>query len=96
MRVKRTRLRRGRLDQRLMSDKNRSSFLLWTGFARSCECVPERPAIDVGREVTYRELDQRAKRLAATLQSEVVNDGVPLTAVFAFGRKQHMRRYWGH
>ena len=66
-----------------MSDKNRSSFLLWTGFARSCECVPERPAIDVGREVTYRELDQRAKRLAATLQSEVVNDGVPLTAVFA-------------
>ena len=67
-----------------MSDKNRSSFLLWTGFARSCECVPERPAIDVGREVTYRELDQRAKRLAATLQSEVVNDGVLLTAVFAY------------
>ena len=61
-----------------------SHFFLWTGFARSCERVPERPAIDVGREVTYRELDQQAKRLAATLQSEVVNDGVPLTAVFAY------------
>ena len=34
--------------------------------------------------MTYRELDQRAKRLAATLQSEVVNDGIPLTAVFAY------------
>ena len=67
-----------------MIDKPMSSSLLWTGFARSCECVPERPAIDVGREVTYREFDQRAKRLAATLQSEVVKDGVPLMAVFGY------------
>ena len=78
-----------------MSDKNRSSFLLWTGFARSCECVPERPAIHVGREVTYRELDQRAKRLAATLQSEVVNDRKSRSRLYSHtGRKQHMRRYW--
>ena len=58
--------------------------------------IPDRPAINVGHEVTYRELGERAKCLAAALQSEMTTGGGPLTAVFAYGRKQHMRRYSEH
>jgi amino acid adenylation domain-containing protein len=44
---------------------------------------PTRGAIDVGgREVTYEQLANRAKRLAATLQVTAISDAVPLTAVF--------------
>ena len=59
--------------------------LVWTGFLRSCEKFPDRGAIDVaGHEVTYEQLAQRAKRLAATIQGEVAPGGVPRTAVFVY------------
>src|SRR5881227_2292085 len=58
---------------------------LWNEFIRSCEQFPERPAIDVGHEVSYQELAQRAKRIAATIQIEEAAAGtVPLTAVFGY------------
>ena len=56
---------------------------LWNRFIRSCEQFPERPAIDVGREVTYREMAARAERVAATIQGSVGTGELPLTAVFA-------------
>jgi amino acid adenylation domain-containing protein len=44
-----------------------------------------RGAIDVGgHEVTYQELGDRAKRLAATLQASAMPGAVPLTAVFVY------------
>ncbi len=58
---------------------------LWNGFFRSSTRFPHRPALDVaGREVTYQELADRAIRLAATIQADVPDGGVPLTAVFAY------------
>src|SRR5438045_1116932 len=58
---------------------------LWNEFIRSCEQFPERPAIDVGHEVSYQELAQQAKRIAATIQIEEAAAGtVPLTAVFGY------------
>jgi len=58
---------------------------LWSGFIKSADRVPERPAIDANGEVSYAELAERAKRLAATIQHELrVTEGVPLTAVFAY------------
>ena len=63
----------------------KDSRLLWTGFVRSSEQFPDRSAISVaGREVTYAELGQQTKRLAATLQRELPKGGVPLTAVLAY------------
>ena len=50
----------------------------------ACERFSERPAIDVGREVTYQELGQRAKQTAATIQRACADGAVPLTAVFAY------------
>src|SRR5437588_11759174 len=62
-----------------------SGRLLWRGFVRSCQEFPERGAISVaGHEVTYVELGERAKSLAATLQRELTEGAVPLTAVFAY------------
>jgi len=55
-----------------------------TGFVKSCKRFPERPAIDVGHEVTYHELAERAKRIAATIQARPPARAVPLTAVFAY------------
>src|ERR1051325_2485095 len=60
-----------------------SESQLWNGFIRSCAQFPESPAIDVGREVTYREMATRAKRVAATIQGSVGTGELPLTAVFA-------------
>jgi amino acid adenylation domain-containing protein len=57
---------------------------LWNGFIRSCKLFPDRAAIDAGQEVTYGELAQRAKRIAATIQTGISNSDVPLTAVFAY------------
>jgi len=58
--------------------------LLWMGFLRSCEQFPLQGAINVaGHEMTYGELAQRAKSLAATLQKELSLEGISLTAVFA-------------
>jgi acyl-CoA synthetase (AMP-forming)/AMP-acid ligase II len=67
-----------------MSNPTNSHRLLWAGFLRSAGRFPTRRAIDIGgREVTYQQLADRAKRLAATLQA-TSNGGVPLTAVFAY------------
>ena len=68
-----------------MSNVTNSHRLLWAGFLRSPERFPTRGAIDVGgSEVSYEQLADRAKRLAATLQATSANDAVPLTAVFAY------------
>src|SRR2546423_379072 len=57
---------------------------LWHGFNESSKKFPDRPAIDVTREVTYLELADRAKRLASTIQKRQPGNAVPLTAVFAY------------
>jgi amino acid adenylation domain-containing protein len=68
-----------------MSGTTDSHRLLWAGFLRSCERFPTRGAIDVGgRELTYQQLANRAKRLAAKLQATAMPGAVPLTAVFAY------------
>jgi amino acid adenylation domain-containing protein len=67
-----------------MIETAKSQRQLWTGFIGSCERFPERPAIDVGHEVTYQELAQRAKRIAATIQAGLTSRDVPLTAVLAY------------
>ncbi len=55
-----------------------------SGFLRSSELFPDRPAVEVaGSILTYRELRTRAASLAATLQRRTPPDGPPLTAVFA-------------
>ena len=42
---------------------------LWTGFARSAEMFPDRPAVIAeGKTLTYKELCERACRIAATIQ----------------------------
>src|SRR6266542_915557 len=72
--------------------------LLWAGFLRSYERFPTRGAIDVGgREVTYQQLADRAKRLAATLQASAVPGAlmaghgyVPLNRTFPVDRTRLM------
>jgi amino acid adenylation domain-containing protein len=61
--------------------------LLQSGFLRSSEQHPERPALEVGGErLTYAELHERAARIAATLAARAPDEGddAPLTAVFAY------------
>ena len=68
-----------------MSDTTNLHRLLWTGFLRSCQKYPAHGAIDVaGREVTYEQLANRLKPLAATPQVGLVPGAVPLTAVFVY------------
>lgn len=61
--------------------------LLHSGFLRSAAEHPDRPALEVGGgPLTYAELNERATRIAATLQArapEAAGDP-PLTAVFAY------------
>jgi amino acid adenylation domain-containing protein len=59
---------------------------LWDGFLRSAEHHPERPALQVqGRTLTYAELDESARRIAATLRARAADDAEqPRTAVFAY------------
>src|SRR6266480_3481033 len=67
-----------------MSDTGKRQ-LVWTQFLRSCEKFPNRPAVEVaGSGLSYKELDQRAKSFAATIQANANPRGVPLTAVFAY------------
>src|ERR1700757_3029118 len=57
---------------------------LGSGFLRSSELFPDRPALEVGGVVlSYRELRKKATSLAATLMRNTFSDGPPLTAVFA-------------
>lgn len=68
-----------------MTHKTDSQDLLWTGFLGSSAEFPTRVAIDIGgNQVTYSQLADHAKRLAATLQANVAADAVPLTAVFVY------------
>ena len=58
--------------------------LVWTEFLRSCGKFPNRPAVEVaGSGLSYKQLDQRAKSFAATIQENANPGEVPLTAVFA-------------
>lgn len=58
---------------------------LWTGFIRSSERFPERPAVFVeGKALSYRELRGIATRIAATIQAHPKFSKVPLTAVFGY------------
>jgi amino acid adenylation domain-containing protein len=58
---------------------------LWSGFLRSAERFPERPAVIAeGRTFSYEELRGTAKGIAATLQSHPDFSAIPLTAVFAY------------
>src|SRR5438067_824738 len=68
-----------------MSETDKKGRLVWTAFLRSCEKFPDRPAVEVaGCELSYKQLGQRARRLAATIQANATPGEVPLTAVFAY------------
>ena len=57
---------------------------LASGFLRSAERFPERPALEVGGEViTYEDLLHRAKAIASALIAHDPRTGPALTAVFA-------------
>ena len=57
---------------------------LWTGFANSAKRFPNRDAVWVdGRTISYDELNQAARAIAATLQAHRRDDDTPLAAVFA-------------
>ena len=67
-----------------MSETDRKERFVWTAFLRSSEKFPDRPAVEVaGCELSYKQLGQRARRLAATIQANARPGEVPLTAVFA-------------
>ncbi|MDJ0866155.1 MAG: amino acid adenylation domain-containing protein [Myxococcota bacterium] len=60
-----------------------SRVTLRSGFLRSSEAFPDRPALRVGnQELSYRELRERAAALAATLEGAAPDAEPPLTAVF--------------
>ena len=68
-----------------MTYKTNPQDLLWTGFLRSSEKFPTHVAIDIGGDqVSYGQLADQVKRLAATLQANVAADAVPLTAVLVY------------
>ena len=63
---------------------NRQETNIISGFARSAERFPDRPALEVEKQtLTYRELLRRASAIAATLDAHATGDGPPLTAIFA-------------
>jgi amino acid adenylation domain-containing protein len=69
----------------LIAVEDRMQPALWSGFMRSAEAFPERPAIVVDRKsISYKELREAACRIAATLQSYPEYSPTPLTAVFAY------------
>lgn len=56
---------------------------LRTGFLRSAEKFPDRPALEVdGRSYSFREMSGRAAAIAATLQKHVPGDDPALTGVY--------------
>jgi amino acid adenylation domain-containing protein len=57
---------------------------LSAGFLDSVQRFPSRPALEVsGKEFTYRELFDRAAKIAATLQRHAAPSEIPLTGVLA-------------
>ena len=68
-----------------MSYTDQEGRLLWTAFLRSCEKFPDRPAIEVNAsQLSYSDLGERARRLAATIQANTRPGEVPLAAVFGY------------
>jgi amino acid adenylation domain-containing protein len=66
-------------------DATISNRLLWHGFLESCARFPTRDAIEIaGHDVSYHQLAQRAKRLAATIQENASRGGVSLTGIFGY------------
>src|SRR5437764_379822 len=66
-------------------DAATSNRLLWSGFLESSARFPSRGAIEVaGRELSYEQLAQRAKRLAATIQENGGDTAIPLTGIFGY------------
>lgn len=66
-------------------ETSQASRALCSGFLRSAEAFPDRPALEIGGEVlTYRALKDRAASIAATLRRRAPEGGPPLTAVFAY------------
>jgi amino acid adenylation domain-containing protein len=58
---------------------------LWIGFMKSAEKFPDRPAVVAeGKTLTYKELRERAWRIAATIQGHQDASTTLLTAVFAY------------
>ena len=58
---------------------------LWSGFLRSSEKFPDRPAVIAeGKTVTYSEFRRSACAIAATIQRFQETSAPPLTAVFAY------------
>ena len=58
---------------------------LYAGFRRSAARTPDHPAVEVaGETLTYRELERRARSIAATLSRETPAGGSPIAAVFAY------------
>ncbi len=71
--------------QDCMNPETQPSAFLWSGFLRSVERFPDRPAVEVaGCEISYRRLAERAKRIAAAIQSSRTVEALPLTAVFCY------------
>lgn len=57
---------------------------LLSGFARSLEAFPERPALEVGGEkFSYAELGERAARIGAAIAERSPEGAPPLTAIYA-------------
>lgn len=66
-----------------LNTMNDATRTLRTGFLRSAERFPQRPALQFGaEELSYAALSERAASLAATLQQHEPQPGAPLTAVF--------------
>ena len=59
-----------------------SQRLLWHGVLAACEEFPDRAACEILLPFSYRDLVDRARRIAATIQREGVRDAAPLTGVF--------------
>jgi amino acid adenylation domain-containing protein len=58
---------------------------MWSGFLRSSEEFPDRPAVLAdSKTLNYRELRENACRIAATIQARLHPGETPLTAVFAY------------
>ncbi len=58
---------------------------LWSGFMRSAEKFPDRPALLAnGKSLSYQELRENACRIAATIQSYPEYSEASLTCVFAY------------
>jgi non-ribosomal peptide synthetase component E (peptide arylation enzyme) len=59
---------------------------LWSGFQRSAQAFPDRPALEVnGQPLKYEQLRDAAASLAATLSKHSLSEPPPLTAIFEYG-----------